>query len=526
MPSIADLNKKYAGKTYTSPPPKPSFLQKVGNFFGTGPGSLNEKIAKPVIDTFNQGVDIGAQGIEKTASGINHYNPGEIGAGLMKFGSGVATSVSSPLAPVFKPAGDTVNTVSDKISNDPRVQKFATSPAGQTTSNIADFVGDTANVAGTLLGTEAGANAFNKYAGGVHPIFTRSTPILDPNTIKTPELQVAEQNVGQAKTQLAGAQTERINAAQTGTQGLKTLIGQTGQYESGLGKTFGEKMINQEKLNPGAKLNITTGQQESLNGLKESRNFQLPENLDQEKLTPTTESGRPLNFTDPVAKAKFEAQLKQSQGQTSTSLSHTQASDLIRRLNKNTFKADPNSLSGFSVDERVIGVRNEIRQAASKAFGPEFDKIYSEYSQGQQALQDFNDLINLDQSPDKVFARIQKLGESPEGKIIIQDAIDNFKAQTGIDLNDPVTAMHNILDKQAVLEEAQGNLKDANKELSKTQNEIAKQKKAQEIKNSTFFGRHPFMETALKYEAKRAIWQVSGGLVLAYFLSQIRKSWK
>lgn len=77
---------------------------------------------------------------------------GEFAEGALKSASGIASAVSSPLAPAFEPAGKLIEKGADKISDIPQVQTFASSKAGKTSSRVAENVANVANVAGTIEG--------------------------------------------------------------------------------------------------------------------------------------------------------------------------------------------------------------------------------------------------------------------------------------------------------------------------------------------------------------------------------------
>ncbi len=112
--------------------------------------------------------DVGNQakgGIESIKQGIGEANPlgkGGIGGlitGVGKIASGAASVVTSPLAPVFKPLSNIIQDIGNKVADNPDVQKFAESPAGQTTAKVAETVGNYANAAGTIVGAKGAIDA-------------------------------------------------------------------------------------------------------------------------------------------------------------------------------------------------------------------------------------------------------------------------------------------------------------------------------------------------------------------------------
>lgn len=252
---------------------------------------------------------------------------------------------------------------------------------------------------------------------------------------------------------LAAVEAQRTAAAEQGVKAVSTMQDQVGGFKSKIGSDFQQGAANIEQAKPDARLNLSSKQLQDLNALKENKSFALPKYLEQTDANMLPESKFGSIKLTPEAKAEFEA----GQNKPQAALSPTQAQDLITQLNKSTFKETG---GGLQVDQQRIALTNEIKAAASKAFGPEWDKVYSNYSQGIGAIQKLNDIVNLDPraTPSDINASLQsvlKLGKTPEGKIILQNAIDEFKQTSGIDLTDPTKAIHQILDKQIALQEAQ-----------------------------------------------------------------------
>lgn len=102
--------------------------------------------------------------------------------------SGIATVLSSPLAPVFKPVGQVINKVGTALANtrspaqNAMLEKFANSPAGVKTSRVATDVANAANVTGTILG---GIDAVHGFTPKVKGGFLDTTET--PATPKPPE---------------------------------------------------------------------------------------------------------------------------------------------------------------------------------------------------------------------------------------------------------------------------------------------------------------------------------------------------
>lgn len=118
------------------------------------PAAIAKKPGSSIVDAFKSGID-------KTKTGYtqaqNAHNPLELIEGGLKQGAGVVEAATAPLAPVFKPLGDAINYVGDKIGDIPAVQRFANSKAGETTSRIAEDVADATTIAGAVAGVKGGA---------------------------------------------------------------------------------------------------------------------------------------------------------------------------------------------------------------------------------------------------------------------------------------------------------------------------------------------------------------------------------
>lgn len=121
-----------------------------------------------VKDAFNGGVDQLKQSFQdwKNAG----LDPVKMLEAALSGTSAAASIVTSPAAPIFSKvvpavegAVSTINNIPNKIlgepdqniADNPLVQKFAASPAGETTSRVATDVGNLANTAGTVAGAEA-----------------------------------------------------------------------------------------------------------------------------------------------------------------------------------------------------------------------------------------------------------------------------------------------------------------------------------------------------------------------------------
>ena len=414
-------------------------------------------------------------------------NPLESGTDIA---SGLASIVSSPLAPIFKPLTDLITnppkgSLMDKITSDPEFQKFANSPTGTGLSKIAKIIGNLANVAGTEAGVASIGEAAPKVGEALGDIKETLTPKEEPpgggggGGEKTPptseNLETAKINLSQAKQEAQTASQAREEAAGKGVKAVQDINKQVAQHKLTLGQQFANDAADIEKNNPDLKLNITNDQLQALQALKEGKNFTLPKSLDIEGAQPTLR-GQALNL-GPNATEQIKNVTGQMGGETTASLSPTEAQDLIKELNRSTFKetADGNR----SIDYQRIGITNEIKNAASQAFGKDWDNIYSKYAQGRTAIDKIDNMVNLDSkaTPEEINSQlnsIQKLSKTPEGKILLQQAVNEYKTTSGIDLNDPVKAIQQIADSQSKLDEAQGKVSDVQKDVEKAQAEVDK----------------------------------------------------
>lgn len=375
-----------------------SGVQEIGSAFnGSLPGDKSMSNAQGFVQPLNQGLTI-TQGLAKIAG--------------------------SPLAPAFKPLSDAISSISDKISNIKSVQDFSNTPAGKAVATATDMIGKASDTLGLTLGVQGGIEAGKGAIDAIGKTDLGSNPFQGGTQISTP-----------APTALDAATQAREAAAQAGVKGVQNMAESVSDFKNDLGTTFQKGAADIAKVNPNLRLNLSDEQLNSLNALKDSKSFSLPDYLRVGKTAPGDISGiTKYGSLDPV-----------------------QAQDLIRQLNKSTFLEKG---SGVAVDQSKIGLTNEIKSAANEAFGKPFQKLYSDYSAGSNAVEKISDIVNIDKNAtpsdvNKSLTAIQKLGKTPEGRIILQNAINEFKNTSGIDLTDPVKAAHQIVDKQVALEEAQ-----------------------------------------------------------------------
>lgn len=124
--------------------------------YGVEPDFSSTKFQEPtkgpgaVREAFDAGVSQMKKGFEQAEQATNPLEAVESG---ITFGAGAIGSAFSPLAPVTKPTiGKAIEYTSEKISDIPAVQKFATTKAGETTARVAENVANLSTIAGTAAG--------------------------------------------------------------------------------------------------------------------------------------------------------------------------------------------------------------------------------------------------------------------------------------------------------------------------------------------------------------------------------------
>lgn len=110
-----------------------------------------------VAGAFKGGVGQIEQGATEVKSG--GANPLTGIEGGLTGSSGLASMITSPIAPLFKPLADAINFAGDKISNIKSVQNFAQTPIGKIVARATQDISNAANVAGTVAGMAGGADA-------------------------------------------------------------------------------------------------------------------------------------------------------------------------------------------------------------------------------------------------------------------------------------------------------------------------------------------------------------------------------
>lgn len=390
------------------------------------PGFAQKNITSPISDAFKGGVNQAVSGYNETQQPTS--NPFQAMGNLISGGAhmveGAYGAAFSPLAPVIKPTiGAATNAISNKVSDNPNFQNFAMSPAGNATAGIASGVSTVANIAGGTAGlmgvTELGSNIWDKAYG-------KATA---PSGV-----DLATQGLENQSKSAVGAQ-----------QSIDTSVG---NFQKGLGESFGEAPKQIEQINPNARVTLPNDLMDKLNALKDTKKFALPDYL----RTTSPEFGDSIKLGD-IEKG-------------GVSLSPTEAQDLITKLNKLTYAAKASG--DLEVNQSTIGLNKDIHDLASDAFGKIKDtngnviwnKAYENYSKGINAVDKISDIFNSNKVTtasdfNKTMNTIKSLSKDPQGKVILQNSLNEFKQISGIDLTNPTAEISKILDSEEFLKEAQ-----------------------------------------------------------------------
>lgn len=128
--------------------------------------SLGHTFLSGLGNWFNQTAQQFKQGMAQTQRGVNEINQGGTPVQGLESGlraeSGIATAVSSPLAPAFNAMNRVIQPVADTIGSSKTVQDFANSDAGQKTSRVVEDLSNAGNIAGTILGVDQVAKVVPK----------------------------------------------------------------------------------------------------------------------------------------------------------------------------------------------------------------------------------------------------------------------------------------------------------------------------------------------------------------------------
>lgn len=124
--------------------------------------SKTSSVGSDISSAFNAGVDKTKQGFSQQQEAYGSFNVPKMIEGGLKTAAGVVDTAFSPLAPLFKPVGKAVEVVSDKISDIPAVQRFATSNAGENTARVTEDIANANTIASVFAGGKGASKAGGK----------------------------------------------------------------------------------------------------------------------------------------------------------------------------------------------------------------------------------------------------------------------------------------------------------------------------------------------------------------------------
>jgi hypothetical protein len=225
-----DFSKYGSAVTQPATTQKPSSSQNLLQYVW---GSISEQAQGGLKQIQQSGEDNGG--------GLNPIKGIEAG---LQAGSGIASIVTSPLAPIFKPVGDVIGNVIQKsgegYAKSPLVQKFAQSPAGEVTERVVKNISNATNIAGAVAGFKGGAGATPKVASVTTELYktltTRSEQQIESAILKKFEKGVKPTLAGKnTPAKLARYRDDVVTGVKTITQnkGNLTFIDDTGEAITG-----------------------------------------------------------------------------------------------------------------------------------------------------------------------------------------------------------------------------------------------------------------------------------------------------
>ena len=171
---------------------------------GSTPTSLWDLLAsygnsvKSAFQGGQQQVQTGANEVANPTASTPLGVAGQGAEGALSTESGIASMITSPIAPLMAPIGKLIQTAGEGYGSIPAVQQFAMSNAGQATSRVAQDVSNAGNVAGTITGIDQAVKAT---PGAVQAVKDTASNVAD--TVKTGATAVKEAIAPSAETQAA-----------------------------------------------------------------------------------------------------------------------------------------------------------------------------------------------------------------------------------------------------------------------------------------------------------------------------------
>ncbi len=165
----AEYASKY-GNTPVTPSAPQAPVQSGNSISNAFQGGVNQ-----IKQSFTQPVNSPLQAVE---TGLN-------------FGAGVVNAASAPLAPVTNLIGKGVQAVANKVSDNPTLQQFAMSNAGQNVARGAEDVANLSTIAGAGAGLEGVSRATSATAGAIKPAINTAGRAIKASGEKAYGLTVA-----------------------------------------------------------------------------------------------------------------------------------------------------------------------------------------------------------------------------------------------------------------------------------------------------------------------------------------------
>lgn len=403
-----------AFQTGSTPQPQ-GFFQKAQNF-------LIDKVGTPIKNAITGG----ASQIKSAMDEPPSLNPIKSFERTGEMLSGAANIIQAPLVPITQPTiGAATNAIANKISDNPQVQQFANSPAGQMTSRIARDVGNFANAAGTVVGVGEG---IVKVTGS--NVWERA---YAPKT-------------GSYDTNLANATAANNQAGVGATNSIHEASDTITDVNRGLGNQFAQAPDIISKADPNAGVNLPKEVVDKLNALKDTKAFSLPSYI--------REPGLPSNI--------------ENIGNGNIKLNPAQAQDLITQLNDLKF----NSKGDVAINQQTSNLVNDVKAAAQSGLGHVTDaqgnsvwsSAYEDYHQGKDAMDAMSKIIPVKRFPGEMLDptevnnsvnKMMKMMETPQGTQALIRGNADFKNATGYDLlNDPMGAIGKLAESDKAFETA------------------------------------------------------------------------
>lgn len=485
-----------------------------GNVAGSDPNATGADIAKGTLEGAGVGLGIGA-GVPLAGAGLESARlAAEPTAD--RTASSVLSYIGKDGQKVFtKLTPEELSSVKDEVANIPSAAK------GESQIHLDATTGSQAENGGTEVSRQKFAAGHSQAPGVLQTMSDATKPAVAKNWFDSfgknkisPEAEAvndAKSNVSTAEAKMNAAAAARGEAAPRAVDSYEDMVQKVTGAKSKLGTDFAAGAAKIESENPNLKLTLTNDQLDQLNDLKESKTFSLPDSLDTEKNPLTGKS------VSPAFAAKNQDLMSSLKNGSAAELTPTQAQDLITQLNRGTF----NSATG-QVNQQMVDITNAIKSSASKTFGSDWDSLYSNYGKGINAVKSLDDVTNLDRDAtasdyNRNIQKIVSLSKTPEGKILLQRSLEDFKNVSGIDLTDPVSAIQDIQAKQDALDSATDEHGDAQKNLSKAQRDLERSEanKGHSLKTTgKMVGRiaaRAAIGGGIIYPAIRAIQKAAGG---------------